>query len=103
MSQKIAVIGDKDSILPFRLFDFDVYYETKEEKVRKLIRELQEKNVSIIFITESVAIGVSDVIEKLETEMTPAILLIPNIQGSQGIGLAKIQENVERAVGQNIL
>ncbi|HAY6985454.1 TPA: V-type ATP synthase subunit F, partial [Enterococcus faecium] len=29
--------------------------------------------------------------------------LIPNHQGSLGIGLEEIQKNVEKAVGQNIL
>ena len=35
--------------------------------------------------------------------MIPAIVLIPNHEGTLGIGKSMIQGQVERAVGQNIL
>ena len=45
----------------------------------------------------------SDTIRRYDALLTPAIILIPNHSGSLGIGKKRIQDNVEKAVGQNIL
>ena len=34
---------------------------------------------------------------------TPAVILIPGKEGSLGIGMSKVSESVERAIGANIL
>jgi V/A-type H+-transporting ATPase subunit F len=100
---KIAVIGEKDSVLPFRLFDFDIYMVKKEVDLPKLLQEIVERKVEIILLTETIAEHHLQTLDQYEEELTPGIILIPSIQGSIGIGKAKIQGNVERAVGQNIL
>lgn len=102
MTNKIGVIGDKESVLPFKLFGFDVRYGTTEQAIRKMITEMA-KDYGVIYITEQCAQLVPDTIQQYQQALTPAIVLIPNQQGSLGQGLATIQQNVEKAVGQNIL
>jgi len=46
---------------------------------------------------------IPDELAKVQQKMTPAVILIPDYDGSRGIGKRMIQENVEKAVGQNIL
>ncbi|MDD7542955.1 MAG: V-type ATP synthase subunit F, partial [Peptoniphilaceae bacterium] len=45
---------------------------------------------------------IPETIARYETEATPAIILIPDSRGSLGIGMKKISENVEKAVGMDI-
>ena len=40
MTHKIGVVGDKDSVLPFKLFCFDVRYGTPKQTVRQAIEEM---------------------------------------------------------------
>ena len=102
---KIGVIGDKDSVLFFKAFGLDVYPVTLEEQDsnRKLVDRLAREDYGIIFITEQIAQTISDTINRYNNSVTPGIILIPSNTGSLGIGLARVSENVERAVGMNIL
>jgi len=102
---KIGVIGDKDSILAFKAFGLDVYaaYASYPEDSRKIVDRLARDGYGIIFITEQIAETITETIDRYNREITPAIILIPGNTGSLGLGLARIQRNVEKAVGINIL
>lgn len=103
MKQKVGVIGDKYSVMLFKLFDFQVYYGESPNQIRETIKKMAEKGYGVIFITEEAAASVKETIESYKSQLTPAIILIPSQHGSKGIGVEEIKENVERAIGQNIL
>ncbi|EOH85845.1 V-type ATP synthase subunit F [Enterococcus villorum] len=103
MTYKIGVVGDKDSVSPFRLFGFDVQHQTTKYELRKTIDEMAKKEYGVIYITEQCVQQIPETIERYKNQLIPAIILIPNHQGSRGIGLEEIQKSVEKAVGQNIL
>lgn len=103
MTYNIGVIGDRDSVLPFKLFGFDVVYAVSAKQVRETIESMANNSFGVIFITEDASELVIETIEHYKNEVTPAIILIPSHDGTKGIGLKEIQNNVERAVGQNIL
>jgi V/A-type H+/Na+-transporting ATPase subunit F len=102
MTYKIGVIGDKASVLPFRLFGFQVCYAYEAQEVKQAFAGLLAQS-AIIYLTETCAEMIPNELAKVQHEMTPAIILIPDYDGSRGIGRRMIQENVEKAVGQNIL
>lgn len=100
---KIAVIGDKDSILAFKALGVDVFTVYEGDEARKTVDTLARDNYGIIFITEQIASLIPDTIERYDKEIIPAVILIPSNQGTLNIGLSRINENVEKAVGSNIL
>ncbi|NMR85143.1 V-type ATP synthase subunit F, partial [Vibrio parahaemolyticus] len=57
----------------------------------------------IIFITEQIASLIPDTVSRYDKEIVPAVILIPSNQGTLNIGMNRINENVEKAVGSNIL
>ncbi|HJF20091.1 MAG TPA: V-type ATP synthase subunit F [Enterococcus columbae] len=103
MTYKIGVVGDKDSVLPFKLFGFDVRFATQAIEIRRAIEEMAKAEYGVIYVTEECAKEVPETIHRYDDQMTPAIVLIPSHAGSLGIGKKNIQERVEKAVGQNIL
>lgn len=103
MTHKIGVVGDKGSVLPFKMFGFDVRYGTDEKTTRKAIDEMAKADYGVIYVTEECAAKVPETISRYESQVTPAIVLIPNHRGSLGLGKERIEKNVEKAVGQNIL
>lgn len=103
MSYKIGVIGDKDSVMPFKMIGFDVYFASKGQEAKKLVDRLAEERYGVIFLTEQLAKEIPETIARYDKKVTPAVILIPNHTGSEGIGMKRVQDNVEKAVGQNIL
>jgi len=100
---KIGVVGDKDSILAFKALGIDVFPVLDSEEARKVVDTLAAKKYGVIFITEQVAKDLDETIERYNRELIPAIILIPNNQGTLNIGMQRINDNVEKAVGVNIL
>ena len=86
---KIAVIGDKDSVLAFRALGVHVFTAIE--------------GYGIIYITEQLAKDIPETIQRYNNEVIPAVILIPSNRGSLNIGLENINKNVEKAVGSNIL
>ncbi|MHC5267824.1 V-type ATP synthase subunit F [Enterococcus sp. LJL98] len=103
MTNKIGVIGDKESVMPFKLFGFSVFYGINEQVIAESLDKMIDEKYGVIYITEACAKLVPQQIEKTKQMLTPAVVLIPDHDGSLGIGLEEVQKNVEKAVGQNIL
>lgn len=103
MFKKIGVVGDKDSVLAFKALGIDVFSVIESDEARKTVDTLAKNDYAVIFITEQVAQGIEETIERYNKEVLPAIILIPSNQGTLNIGMQKISDNVEKAVGMNIL
>ncbi|MBP1918454.1 V-type ATP synthase subunit F [Youngiibacter multivorans] len=100
---KIGVVGDKDSILAFKALGIDVFPVLDKDEARKAVDTLAARKYGIIFITEQMAELIPETVERYNKEIVPAVILIPSNQGSLSIGLRRINANVEKAVGSNIL
>ncbi|MGX7092676.1 V-type ATP synthase subunit F [Hutsoniella sourekii] len=100
---KIAVVGNRDAILPFRVIGFDIFAVTSAEEARETMRDLGRGDYGIIYLTEDIAELIPEVVRYYDTRVTPAVILIPTHRGQMGIGMKRIQDNVEKAVGANIL
>ncbi len=100
---KIAVIGDKDSILGFKTIGVDTFPVTSSESALNTLKQLVSENYGVIFITEELARNMEDVINELHRRYLPAVVLIPNSKGALGMGIQQIKDNVEKAIGADIL
>ena len=100
---KIAVIGDKDSILAFKAVGIEVFSASNVFEANNLLRKLTKEDYGVVFITEDVAALIPDTLEKLKDRPMPAVIPIPSSQGSTGFGMAGIKKDVERAIGVDIL
>ena len=103
MSHKIGVLGNDNSVLIYRMLGFDVYQIDNPEEASRKIDELAQDDYGVIYVTERVAEKILETIHRYDDEILPAIILIPDHTGTRGIGKKRVQENVEKAVGQNIL
>lgn len=102
---RVGVIGDKDSILSFKTLGIDTFECNPDdfEENKMLLKKLVMDKYGVIFIMENIAQNILDLIDKYQKEITPAIILIPSSQGSLNIGINRINESVEKAIGINIL
>ncbi|MCI9118602.1 MAG: V-type ATP synthase subunit F [Flavonifractor sp.] len=100
---KIAVLGDKDSVLGFKALGLDVYPAETVEEARKTLHTLAKGDYAVVYLTEQYAAGMEADVARYKDELTPAVILIPGKDGSLGIGMANVKSAVERAVGADIL
>ena len=99
----IAVVGDWDSVMGFRALGLDAHPASTPEQAREEIKRLAKTDCAVIYLTETLAKSMPDVLERYKDEPRPAIILIPGREGSLGIGKDNIQRAIERAVGADIL
>lgn len=100
---KVAIVGDKDSVLAFKAIGIEVFEINTKEEARRTVDKLANSNYGVIYITEQIASEIEETINRYVKSITPTIVLIPSSQGSLGIGKKKISENVQKAIGMNIL
>lgn len=100
---KVAVVGDRDSVLGFRALGVNVFTTIEADETRRIVNKLAKDGYGVIFITEQLANLIPETIERYNNEVVPAVILIPSNQGTLGIGMDRINKNVEKAVGSNIL
>lgn len=99
---KIAVMGNTESCLPFRALGYDVYGVSDPGEAWETLHRLAKEDTAILFITEQLAVLLERDILAYQSQITPAIILIPGSQGTLGIGQKQIKTLVEKAVGMDI-
>ena len=99
---KIAVLGDRDSVLGFKALGLDVSFVEDADSAREELHRLAREGYAIIYIPEQLAKDLSAEIARYKDSVTPAVILIPGKTGSLGLGASALQSAVERAVGADI-
>ncbi len=100
---KIAVLGDRDSVLGFKALGLDVVFAEGTEEARHTLHQLARGgSYAVIYITEQLAAKMGEDIARYKDQVTPAVILIPGKTGSLGLGQTALQSAVERAVGADI-
>ena len=112
MSYTVAIIGPKAVISGFRalgVIPFDAEdSQTALDILKKIKRDLNDPNASekiaTVIMIESIAHDIpSDELEKISRGALPALVLLPGLGGSHGVGVAKLKALAEKAIGSDIL
>lgn len=100
---KLAVLGDRESILGYRTLGFEVRACEDEKEGADELHNLAKEGFAVIYITEQLACKIPNDIARYKDSPLPAIIPIPGKEGSLGIGMKSVHDAVERAVGADIL
>ena len=101
---KIAVLGERESVMGFKALGLEVFPVADGEACGKILHRLARNGeYAILYITESMADRCAGDIDRYKDSVMPAIILIPGREGTLGLGQAALKDAVERAVGADIL
>lgn len=100
---KIGVIGDKDSILGFKTLGVAIFPVVDAQAALSILKQVAKEDYAVLFITEELAQQLEEPIAELNKRFLPVVVPIPNNKGTLGIGMGKIKESVEKAIGADIL
>lgn len=101
---KIAIIGERDSVLGFMAIGFSVHEAPDAATAATILHRLaKDGTYAIIFIVENFARDMAEDMARYKDDPLPAVISIPGRAGSDGSGMAALKSAVERAVGADIL
>ncbi len=100
---KVAVMGDKTSVLGFKALGVDTYPLERPEDGRSIWPEIKEQDYGVIFVTEPVYQVMEDLFGEVSEKIAPAVTIIPSTTGATGLGMERIRKTIEKAVGADIL
>ena len=102
MTDRIAVVGDWNSILGFRALGLETFPVKSAEEAKETVRQLAREECAVIYLTEQLAKDMTDTLQRYKDVLRPAIILIPGREGSLGIGKNDIENAIKRAIGTDI-
>jgi len=102
MNNKMAILGEGDSVLAFKAGGVDAFYASDREDAKDLLRKLA-KEYAIIFITDKLAKEMDDLLKKFNSAPYPVVIPVPSGDGDSSYAMQKIKERMEKALGVDIL
>jgi len=103
LKNKIAIIGDMDSILGFKTLGIDIIPVSSTPAACSSLDKASNDGYAIIYITEQFAAKMTEDIAKYREKKIPAIVPVPSILGKEDVGMNQLKESVKKAVGIDIL
>ena len=103
MPNKIAVIGDKDSVLAFQAVGVEVFDATTADEAQALVKKLSQEHYAVVFIAENLAEQIPETLQKAKLQTYPAVVPIPTGLSPSGFGMQGIKSDVEKAIGVDII
>ena len=104
MSDKllIAVVGDATSVAGFRPLGFDVRAVEHPDEALDLWPDLIKGRHAAVFVTEPVYQVIAELVAESADRPVPAVTVIPAAGSSGGVGAAKLDRAIERALGTSM-
>ncbi|MDD3107001.1 MAG: V-type ATP synthase subunit F [Bacilli bacterium] len=104
MNQKVemAAIGLDETVLIYNALGIKTFIIKQVSEADAIIFKLANQKCKIIFTSEDIYTHIPETLEKYQSNPFPMIIPIPMEKESASVGLKKIQENVEKAIGINI-
>lgn len=102
MTTKIAVIGERESIIPLKALGVEIFPIEKIEEAKKVILDLEIKGYGIVFVTEDLASCLEEVFEEFREKPFPLLVPIPTSHGSTGFAEEEMGRWMRRSLGWEI-
>jgi V/A-type H+/Na+-transporting ATPase subunit F len=102
-NSSIAFIGDRNSIIGFKLIGSDVFPAKDSQEFLEIFQKINKKKYSAIFVTEDVVQEIVEKVEALQKEMKTSLTIIPKRFQNIGVGEAVLKRNIKKAIGTDIM
>jgi len=100
---KIALMGNRETIIGFKLLGISIFPVNKKEEAIEILNKLVEGEYAAIFVTEDAASQIIEEIDILQKTSFASITIIPSKSEKKYLGLKILRNNIEKAIGTDIL
>jgi vacuolar-type H+-ATPase subunit F/Vma7 len=102
VSALVAFVGDATSVAGFRPLGFAVFPVDEPAAARELWPELSGGSYGVVFVTEPVYEAIEDLVREVSDRPFPAVTVLPGAGSAGGVGQAKLDRAIERALGTTV-
>jgi vacuolar-type H+-ATPase subunit F/Vma7 len=111
MDYKVAIIGPESVISGFKMLGVVAYNAQDSEEMMRAYEQIQEKTsdqnsdekYAVVIVIEELLKHISDDdYARMTREPLPAMIALPGIEGSQGLGSQRLKKLTEKAIGSDI-
>jgi vacuolar-type H+-ATPase subunit F/Vma7 len=100
MSKDILIAGKRETVLGFRSIGQEtLFWDSQDIDPKEGLKEKINDGVKIVFITEDIFKDLEGFIELYQDKLYPMFIVIPSIEGNQGIGYQNIEKLIVQALG----
>ncbi len=103
MSERVAFLGSKDTVAGFTPLGVATFPVNGYDSARDAFTICLKNRFAILFVTEEISELLEKELKSIRFEPTPAVLVVPSMMGSKWLGLSRLRNLVEKAVGADIL
>lgn len=98
-NKQIAIIGAREITQVFQALGYDCFYDTTRTAIQNRLQELTAAGYQVIFILESAAALVTDLLAAQAGVPYPIIIPIPDTTNTTHYGMEQLNRNMEKAMG----
>lgn len=98
----IAIIGKEDIIIGFRLMGIDISPVNNIDKAKSILEDLVSKEYNLIFITEDMAVHLSERIKQIQEETNVCISILPVPGVRTDITGDILKSSIRKALGTEV-
>ncbi len=102
MDGKIAIIGNREKILPFVSVGVEIY-PIDGKNGEEVAREALHSGALVILVEENIMLSIAHVFDEIRDKMVPAVIPIPVGAQSQEYGIQRLRELLIKAIGADIV
>ncbi len=106
MSEKMAVIGNRDSILGFKALGLDCFPVEDPNDALQIVKDLifNNQGYAAVYLTDDLASKIDMELDEIKkgAPLLPILIIIPSHKGSLNMETRKIRKMVEKALGTDI-
>jgi V/A-type H+-transporting ATPase subunit F len=103
LALKVAIVGDATSVAGFRPLGFAAFAIDDPSTARDLWSELESGEYAVVLVTEPVYEVLADLVAENLDRPIPAVTVIPGAGSAGGVGKAKLDGAIVRALGTTAL
>jgi V/A-type H+-transporting ATPase subunit F len=96
---RVAIVGDAVSVAGFRPLGFATFPVERPADARDHWSHLAGGEYAIVFVTEPVYDAIADLVAETADAPVPAVTVVPGAGSAGGVGGAKLERAIERALG----
>lgn len=96
---RVAIVGDAVSVAGFRPLGLATFAVERAADARDHWRQLASGEYAVVFVTEPVYEAIADLVAETSDSPVPAVTVIPGVGSRGGVGGAKLDKAIERALG----
>lgn len=99
----LGAVGEKDAVLAFKAIGVRAVPAATSQETAMAVHTLLKQGVRVIFMTESAARSVPELIDRYAGDPNITIIPVPGTTGTDGYGSERLRQNVTKAIGADIL